>query len=40
MKTNRNLVVSFNTTDYCVQDSGLDLKSNKFADFSPHRYRK
>jgi len=40
MKTNRNLVVSFNTTDYNVQDSGLDLKSNVFADFSPHRYRK
>jgi len=40
MKTNRDLVVFFNTTDYCVQDSGLDLKPNVFADFFPHRYRK
>jgi len=40
MKTSRDLVVSFNTTEYNVQDSGLDLKSNVFADFSPHRHRK
>jgi len=39
MKTSRYLEVSFNT-DYNVQDSELDLKSNLFADFCPHRYRK
>jgi hypothetical protein len=32
MKTSRYLEVSFNT-DYNVQDSELDLKSNLFADF-------
>jgi hypothetical protein len=40
MKTSRDLVIFFNTTDSYVQDSGLDLKSNITADFSPHRYRK
>jgi hypothetical protein len=40
MKTSRDLVVFFITTECYVQDSGLDLKSNVFVDFSPHRYRK
>jgi hypothetical protein len=36
MKTSRDLVVFFNR----IQDSRLDLKSDVFADFSPHWYRK